>query len=521
MLIYKHTNKINGLSYIGLTKRTMEERWNEHIRLSKNKSTNFQKAIFEYGYSNFSSEILEYCDSIELLHEREQFWIKHFNTIDNGYNMKTGKSQNTQNVHHISTDTPQHYILQEYIKIRILNDTIINVFKDIYLNELSKSNKYFNGYDDLSLDENYILNTSKYINGLLLVQNDMKNSISAFMEEYDLREDEVQNFKTLYDNSLSGKINNLNQEKVSNYNHIKSEYFKLRIQQEDKLSTLSKIQSDQIIVNKNKLKMIKNISMEKIHKYAVKYKKVVSSENTERTINMTFEDLLSEFDYNCAHHYENNKDIILNYISEIFNLHLYMMKIKKELKAELKSFNRNISSALLIQLVSEYNIFKRNVEVITGLDYNIEEFKLHLKQQETLEPIITEIFIDHIERLRNKKYIKDVEKENNMISNIKINDKVNKNINIIKKEKKQEIYNVVSNIMLNSVLKETDESNSEENILENIITNNKELTTSLKELCKTPKKEVIKKKTKTKEELTEFKRKQKLYKEAMKQIGFI
>lgn len=114
MLIYKHTNKINGLSYIGLTKRTMEERWNEHIRLSKNKSTNFQKAIFEYGYSNFSSEILEYCDSIELLHEREQFWIKHFNTIDNGYNMKTGKSQNTQNVHHISTDIPQYYILQEY-----------------------------------------------------------------------------------------------------------------------------------------------------------------------------------------------------------------------------------------------------------------------------------------------------------------------------------------------------------------------------------------------------------------------
>lgn len=302
---------------------------------------------------------------------------------------------------------------------------------------------------------------------------------------------------------------------------VTREYFKLRIQQEDKLSTLSKIQSEQIIVNKNKLKLIKNISMEKIHKYAVKYKKLVSSENTERIINMTFEDILSEFDYNCAHHYVNNKDIILNYISEIFNLHLYMMKIKKELKAELKSFNRNISSALSIQLVSEYNIFKRNVEVITRLDYNIEEFKLHLKQQETLEPIITEIFIYHIERLRNKKHIKDVEKENNMISNIKINDKVNKNINIIKKEKKKEIYNAVSNIMVQPMLKETDEGTHEENILENIITNNKELTISLTELCKPPKKEVIQKKPKTKEELIEFKRKQKLYKEAMKQIGFI
>lgn len=347
----------------------------------------------------------------------------------------------------------------------------------------------------------------------------MKNSISAFMEEYDLCEGEVQNFKTLYDNSLSPKINTLNQEKVSKYNHIKDEYFNLRIKQEDKLSKLSKIQSEQIITNKNKLKMIKNISMEKIHKYAVKYKKAVSSDNIERIIEMTFEDLLSEFDYNCTHHYENNKSVVTNYISEIFKLHLYMLKIKKELKEELKSFNRTISTSLLIQLVSEYNIFKRNVEVITKLDYSMEEFKLHLEQQQTLEPIITEIFLNHIERLRNEYYIKDIEKEKNVVYNIKINDKVNKNISIVEKEKKRDLYRIAGNSMIQLTSKESDEI-IEENILEDIATNNKEANIMLNELCKTTKK-AVEKKSKTKEELAELKRKQKLYKIAMKEMGFV
>ena len=234
---------------------------------------------------------------------------------------------------------------------------------------------------------------------------------------------------------------------------VTREYFELRLQQEDKLSKLSQIQSEQINANKTKLKMIKNISMEKIHKFSVKYKKAVSSDNVDKIIKMTFEDLISEFDYNCIHHYENNKDIIVNYINEVFKLHLYALATKKALKVELKSFSRNISSALLIQLVSEYNIFKRNIEVAMKLDYNLEEFKSHLEEQQTLEPIITEIFLKHLECIRNKNYIKDIIKENNTVTDIKINDKVNKNINIIKKEEKKEdiidIYVIVSNAMKN------------------------------------------------------------------------
>ena len=95
----------------------------------------------------------------------------------------------------------------------------------------------------------------------------------------------------------------------------------------------------------------------------------------------------------------------------------------------------NISSALLIQLVSEYNIFKRNLEVVAKLDYNIEDFKDILEEQQTLKPIITEFFLTIVTN-KSDNYIKQREKENKRLDNIKINDKMKKKINNIKQENK-------------------------------------------------------------------------------------
>ena len=224
MLIYKHTNIINGLSYVGLTKRTMEERWNEHIKSAKQQITNFQKAINEYGCSNFSSEILEYCSSIEELRCREKFWINHFDTINNGYNMKVSAYGNTNHVYQIKEIKPLAEILME------------------------------------ALDE-------------LILQN--KNNTNK-------------KFKLMVD------------------------YFNLRIQQEDKLYKISLSQTEKIKENRIKLKITKNISMEKIHKYVVKYKKTINSFNIDEVVKLVFDDLISEFEYNSVIHYEQNKDNIIN-----------------------------------------------------------------------------------------------------------------------------------------------------------------------------------------------------------------
>ena len=216
---------------------------------------------------------------------------------------------------------------------------------------------------------------------------------------------------------------------------VTREYFELRLQQENKLAKELTTQKQQIEKYKAKLKITKNISAEKIHKYAVKYKKVATVDNITKLAQTTFDDLISEFDYNCVFHYENNKEIILEYIHEVFKLYVYFTEVKNSLKSELKSFNMNISSSLLIQLVSEYNIFKRNLEVAAKLDYNIEDFKDILEEQQTLKPIITEFFLTIISN-KSDNYIKQREKENKRLDNIKINDKMKKKINNIKQENK-------------------------------------------------------------------------------------
>jgi len=93
-IIYKHTNKINGKSYIGLTTHSMEERLKQHLR-NKNKHK-FINAIKKYGIENFLSEIIETVEE-NLLAEREIFWIKYYNTYNNGYNMTEGGEGFTSN----------------------------------------------------------------------------------------------------------------------------------------------------------------------------------------------------------------------------------------------------------------------------------------------------------------------------------------------------------------------------------------------------------------------------------------
>lgn len=88
--IYRYTNRINGKSYIGKS-TNIEQRKICHLRKTKSGDTTyFHNALRKYGEQNFDFEILEFCQESEL-DEREQYYIKHFNTImPNGYNMTVG-----------------------------------------------------------------------------------------------------------------------------------------------------------------------------------------------------------------------------------------------------------------------------------------------------------------------------------------------------------------------------------------------------------------------------------------------
>lgn len=93
-LIYKATNKINGKEYVGQTNNTLGERKKQHIQSalnSRKEPTNyFHKAIKKYGKDNFKWEILEDNILSENLNEREKYWIKYYDTFNNGYNLTEG-----------------------------------------------------------------------------------------------------------------------------------------------------------------------------------------------------------------------------------------------------------------------------------------------------------------------------------------------------------------------------------------------------------------------------------------------
>ena len=90
--IYKITNKINGKVYVGKTTRTVQERWEEHLREYRKercKNRPLYRAIRKYGTNAFTVETLEEVD-LENLSERETYWIEYFHTYSGGYNATVG-----------------------------------------------------------------------------------------------------------------------------------------------------------------------------------------------------------------------------------------------------------------------------------------------------------------------------------------------------------------------------------------------------------------------------------------------
>lgn len=99
-IVYKITNVANGKIYIGITNKSLQERWRAHCRsaLSRRDSVVFHKAILKYGKESFKQEILENNLTESEAQEKEIFYIKHFNSYylnGLGYNMTYGGEINS------------------------------------------------------------------------------------------------------------------------------------------------------------------------------------------------------------------------------------------------------------------------------------------------------------------------------------------------------------------------------------------------------------------------------------------
>ena len=91
MIVYCITNTINGKKYIGMTGRSLTERWNSHCSSARNGSPfRFHSAIRKYGEETFIKEILFDDLSIQGCRTIEEDTIKEYNTMIYGYNAKPG-----------------------------------------------------------------------------------------------------------------------------------------------------------------------------------------------------------------------------------------------------------------------------------------------------------------------------------------------------------------------------------------------------------------------------------------------
>ena len=124
--IYKITNTINGKSYIGQTIQNVKERFYQHCATKCSKAVSnmaIHRAIKKYGKSNFTVEVIEEIDSANL-NDRERYWIKYYNSYNNGYNSTKGGQDGCKPFKDLDVES----IIKEYSTGKSLR-TLETIFK--------------------------------------------------------------------------------------------------------------------------------------------------------------------------------------------------------------------------------------------------------------------------------------------------------------------------------------------------------------------------------------------------------
>jgi len=89
--VYAIKNQINDKFYIGQTTIDLEKRIKAHFKPS-NECIKLRNAVKKYGRKNFIYGIVDYAESKNELDRKEAYYIKKFNSINNGYNLREGGS---------------------------------------------------------------------------------------------------------------------------------------------------------------------------------------------------------------------------------------------------------------------------------------------------------------------------------------------------------------------------------------------------------------------------------------------
>lgn len=173
--VYKITNLENNKIYIGITNQGYKKRWHKHISDSYRRSYSpLHLAINKYGADRFKIEIIENCETIEELKEREIYWIKEYNSYNRkiGYNATLGGDGTFGKYHSEETKEKQRDKAKQRAG-KIL----------VYIVDLDETKEFENAYDAaefLGIERTTIytrLREDKIIKGtyITLVKKECKN----------------------------------------------------------------------------------------------------------------------------------------------------------------------------------------------------------------------------------------------------------------------------------------------------------------------------------------------------------
>lgn len=169
--IYKITKKETGKAYIGQS-NNIERRFLQHCYKGEKARIPLDIAIKKYGKDAFTFEILEECTP-EQLNERESYWIKYYDTVNNGYNCSEGGDQQSTGENNGRAKLTE----QDVIKIRTAyanhekQQKVYQEFKDIisfnYFQNLWQGKSWSHIMPEVFTEENkkyYIYENSKGAN---------------------------------------------------------------------------------------------------------------------------------------------------------------------------------------------------------------------------------------------------------------------------------------------------------------------------------------------------------------------
>lgn len=194
--IYKITNLINGKLYIGKSVN-VKERKTTHLRdLRNNKHHNqhLQNAVNKYGLTNFTFDIIEYCNEEDLF-IRENYWITELRTYESeiGYNISI-----PMNDERLRKNTTKNFSINAYYD----KDELISYLQEFYYMEGKvPTQRELGGGSNYPCNNVYIDRFGSFKNAL--IEADLYDFVEnkKLFERFEYTKDDVyEKFKKFVDN---------------------------------------------------------------------------------------------------------------------------------------------------------------------------------------------------------------------------------------------------------------------------------------------------------------------------------